>query len=265
MTKANYHTHTYRCKHAKGDVADYCRAAIAAGLEVLGISDHTPLPDDRWLNVRMEYAQLPDYCRAMDEAAAEFDELTLLRSAECEYDDGYHGYYQNELLGECNFDYLIGAVHYVPYHGEWIRAFGALTEPAHLVAYAEYFIRSMESGLFSFMAHPDVFGNVVMEWDENVRDCSKDMLQAAEELNMPLEINGYGFRKPNVTTPTGERDMYPWREFWELASEYDIRVLSNSDAHRPEDIVAGIAKAESLADELGLKRAQLNFGATQPA
>ena len=26
----NFHTHTYRCKHATGDVDDYCRAAPAA-------------------------------------------------------------------------------------------------------------------------------------------------------------------------------------------------------------------------------------------
>ena len=44
----NYHTHTYRCQHASGDVEDYCEAAVEQGLQVLGISDHTALPDDRW-------------------------------------------------------------------------------------------------------------------------------------------------------------------------------------------------------------------------
>ena len=29
---ANHHTHTYRCKHATGDVDDYCRAARRAEL-----------------------------------------------------------------------------------------------------------------------------------------------------------------------------------------------------------------------------------------
>ena len=27
-TLKNYHTHTYRCKHASGDVSDYIRAAL---------------------------------------------------------------------------------------------------------------------------------------------------------------------------------------------------------------------------------------------
>ena len=43
----NFHTHTYRCKHAAGDVADYCKAAVGFGMKTLGFSDHSALPDDR--------------------------------------------------------------------------------------------------------------------------------------------------------------------------------------------------------------------------
>ena len=50
--KHNFHTHTFRCKHAKGDVDDYCRRALELGMETLGFSDHTALPDDRWLVAR---------------------------------------------------------------------------------------------------------------------------------------------------------------------------------------------------------------------
>ena len=46
--KRNYHTHTYRCQHARGDCVDYARVASELGMEVLGFSDHTPLPDGRW-------------------------------------------------------------------------------------------------------------------------------------------------------------------------------------------------------------------------
>ena len=53
----NLHTHTYRCKHAEGDVNDYCREAAKAGLSIVGISDHVPFPDNRWLDVRMHYSE----------------------------------------------------------------------------------------------------------------------------------------------------------------------------------------------------------------
>ena len=38
----NFHTHTRRCMHASGSDEDYVLAAIEAGYEVLGFSDHTP-------------------------------------------------------------------------------------------------------------------------------------------------------------------------------------------------------------------------------
>ena len=62
----NFHTHTYRCKHAEGDVEDYCRVAVEQGMSTLGFTDHTALPDDRWVSLRMYYAELPEYSRAID-------------------------------------------------------------------------------------------------------------------------------------------------------------------------------------------------------
>ena len=44
MKKINYHTHTYRCGHAKGTEEEMVQAAINMNIEELGISDHIPLP-----------------------------------------------------------------------------------------------------------------------------------------------------------------------------------------------------------------------------
>ena len=38
----NYHTHTKRCNHAKGEDKEYVEAAIKAGFKTLGFSDHAP-------------------------------------------------------------------------------------------------------------------------------------------------------------------------------------------------------------------------------
>lgn len=98
--KTNLHTHTYRCKHAEGEVDAYCQAAVEAGLETLGISDHTALPDDRWLDVRMSYAELPGYMDAISRAQEKFPQLKILRAAECEFDSCYLDYYRDELKGQ---------------------------------------------------------------------------------------------------------------------------------------------------------------------
>ncbi|MDP2791052.1 MAG: PHP domain-containing protein [Rectinemataceae bacterium] len=61
----NYHTHTFRCRHAEGDVVDYVAAAQKAGLEEIGFSDHCPHPDGRWRENRMDMADLPSYLEAL--------------------------------------------------------------------------------------------------------------------------------------------------------------------------------------------------------
>ncbi len=257
----NYHTHTYRCQHASGDINDYCQTAVEQGLQVLGISDHTALPDDRWPHVRMSFSELPDYTAAIDAAIREFKDkdLRVLKSAECEYAPEYHSYYKDTLLDEMAFDYLIGAAHFFPMNGDWVSSFSGVNSAAALRAYTDYFIESMESGLFAFMAHPDVFGACYHHWDSNTLNASRDMFAAAESLQVPLEINGYGMRKPKITTNDGIRCMYPWLPFWELASEYNIKVVANSDAHRPQDVSSNIAEASAIGEKLGLEFADLGY------
>jgi histidinol-phosphatase (PHP family) len=253
----NYHTHTYRCQHASGDVDDYCRAAVEQGLSVLGISDHSALPDNQWPGIRMDIAELPRYCRAVDDARAAFPELTVLKGMECEFAEPYRAFYRDTLLGELRFDYLIGAAHFFPLDGEWVGAYGGADTARGLKAYADYFIDSMRSGLFTFMAHPDLFGNCYLDWDANAESAARDILSAAAELNVPLEINGYGLRKPKIDTPAGKRCMYPWLPFWELAAEYNVTAIVNSDAHRPEDVASNLQQAAAIAADLGLLLADL--------
>lgn len=246
----NFHTHTGRCKHATGNVADYIEAGIKLGMTEIGISDHTPLPDERWLNVRMPMKDLGDYIDEIDSAKKKYSEIKILKAAECEYAPEYESFYNEVLLQEHSFDYLVGGVHYVPYHGNWINC-GALT-PRHLVAFAKYTIESMESGLFTFMAHPDVFGYAGLPWDESCVACSKDILVAAQELDMVLEINGYGLRKKKVEAADGARQPYPLSQFWKLAQDYKIEVICNSDAHQPQDIAANIEEAMMIAENNNL-------------
>jgi len=254
----NYHTHTWRCHHATGDVADYCEAARAAGMRVLGMSDHTPLPDGRWSGVRMPLEQLDDYLEDIERARAEFPELVILKALECEYIPEFESFYREELLGRRGLDYLVGGAHAFPLGGEWRNMYGQMTSPEALRAYADYLIEGMESGLFAFIAHPDLFGHDYLTWDADAEACSRDILAAAADLAVPLEINGYGMRKRLVEAPDGPRLAYPWEPFWRLAAEYDIRVLGNSDAHRPEDVAANIADGIALAERLGLALADMS-------
>ncbi len=254
----NYHTHTFRCKHAEGDVIDYARKAVEEKISVLGISDHTALPDDRWVGMRMAYAELADYIEAIEFARSEYPELTILKGMECEWTPQYHAFFRDELLGEYDFDYLILGCHYFSYNGAFVSSHSGIHSPRRLKAYAEFLISSMQSGLFDFVAHPDLFGLTYLSWDENATAASRDILSAAEQLNLPLEINGYGLCEKIISTPNGPRPAYPWLPFWRLAREYDVTVVVNSDAHHPEHVNNCLAEGRRLVENLGLKMADLN-------
>src|SRR4051812_28298406 len=107
------HTHTFRCQHASGDVPDYARIAAAGGCRVLGISDHVPLPDGRWAEVRMDMDELASYESAIAQAKRENPGLAILSGLECEWLPELGSYYRDELLGRRGYHYLIGAGHYV--------------------------------------------------------------------------------------------------------------------------------------------------------
>ncbi len=246
----NYHTHTYRCKHAVGDVEDYIKVADVLGMKEIGISDHTPLPDDWVSEIRMGMNELDDYTRSIDVAKVKFPQVNILKSMECDWVDSYKHFYQDELLGKRNYDYLIGAIHFYDNKKDWVYAYDT-AKTKDLIYYAGLFIEAMESGLFKFMAHPDLFGGSFSSWNKNIEAASREMIQAAEKLNIPLEINGNGFTRE--TNLKGSRP-YPIEKFWALAAEYPgLKVICNSDAHSPNDVFNGIEKGKALAMQYGLE------------
>ena len=258
MSTTNYHTHTKRCKHAAGEVADYCRCAVAEGVRVLGFTDHTPLPDGRWASVRMALEELSGYCADLDRASVNFPELLILKGLECDYAPEYISFYREELLEGRELHYLIGAVHWYRHRGEWCSVYGAKMDAAMLNSYARFLIESMESGLYAFMAHPDLFGVGCPNWNRDTRAAATAICRAAADLGLPLEINTYGFRKPCLETADGCRPKYPWAPFWEVAAEWNVPVVVNSDAHRPGDTLAAMDQGLELAERFGLERVRLD-------
>ena len=251
------HTHTSRCLHASEDVADYARVAAAGGMTVMGMSDHTPLPDGRWQDHRMRMAQLPGYIAAV--RGCRVPGLRVLLGMECDWAPEFASFYRDELLARHGFDYLIAGCHFTPDGRTWVGSFDNLTTPARLRAYARQAVATMESGLFAFLTHPDLFGVCNPRWTADTKACADEICAAAVALGVPLELNSYGIRKPWVPGEDGDRPGYPWRPFWEVAAHQGVRVVLSSDAHRPTDVFAGVAEITAMRDELGLVEAELPF------
>ena len=95
---------------------DMCRAGKAAGLRVMGISDHWVEPpcsgmdSEEWA---MDLNKLDDYVAALQKMKQELDDenFTLKIGLEVDFFFENHADTIQNLAGY-NFDYLIGSVHY---------------------------------------------------------------------------------------------------------------------------------------------------------
>lgn len=243
----DYHTHTPLCKHAEGHPREYAAAAQRLGLPELGLSDHSPMRQhfDDW---RMEWEEFPHYLEMVDEARAEFPALPIRLGLEVDYLEGGEKWIE-ELSGKADFDYLIGSVHYLS--RDW-----AVDDPKYIFKFAQgsvdeiwtlYFRlyeKAIRSRLFDFMGHPDLPKKFGHRPTGDLRRFYDPIVQALADTGTAFEINTAGLRKD-------VKEMYPAKQFLELARSANIPLLINSDAHAPGEVGADFDKAIALAKEVG--------------
>ena len=254
--RINLHTQTCLCKHGKGIPDEYCAEAVKADFAVLGFTEHSPFPDNRYNRTRMDYDQLALYRQWLDDAQRNFPELEILSGLEIDLDPDFSpAFYREELKERFHLDFLSGGVHFVhDGNGQCIWAGAGAHHPLEVIRlFTEKTILLMESGLVEFITHPDMVAGSIDRWTPEVKALFRDVVTAASSLDIPLEINTYGLRKPELNYPEGSRHPYPWAPFWELAAEYDAPCVIGSDAHNPADISGKLPEGYAFAEKLGLR------------
>lgn len=251
---SNFHTHTALCGHASGMPADYVRQAEKDGCSALGFSDHCPYPagsGDFWPEIRMTAEQAPSYLADV-RSAAEAVPFPVYAGFECEWDKDYESWYREELSGRLGADYLVLGSHWVTEGRSHVYAMD-ISSPQELHRYIDQTIDGIRSGLYSFLAHPDLFMGKWREWDADAEACLSALLDAAADCGLPIEINGLGMRRAPNMTRRGQRFQYPYEEFWQMAArDRRVKVLCNSDAHDPADVIRNARGARAFAERLGI-------------
>ena len=83
MQSFNLHTHTARCGHAAGEDEAYVLAAIEAGIQVLGFSDHVPWTTAKLFTDRMPMELKDDYLSSIEYLKNKYkNEITILSGYE---------------------------------------------------------------------------------------------------------------------------------------------------------------------------------------
>lgn len=250
--KANYHTHTERCRHAQGTERDYVQEALKAGVSVLGFSDHAPFPDHDF-GLRMLYGELPAYIAAVDQLTQEYiSDIILYKGLEIEYLPQYLSYYE-ELLTKKKLDYLILGEHfYLDAHGEMHNIYFA-ESTADYLDYARAIEAALKTGYFRMVAHPDLFTLTKFAWDRNCDEAAERIIEAADRNGVVLEYNANGLRRGVHDYPDGPRLMYPHPKFWEKVVGSGIPVVIGSDCHEAKQVWDGcMPTARQMLLDLGI-------------
>lgn len=262
LLKQNFHTHTYRCNHACGDVIDYYNSAKACGFTTLGFSDHLPFPlslKGPIRNIylwRMRYDQIDEYLSSLDKLSDQSKSMKIYKGFECEYFSEFSQYYK-ELVSKT--DYLILGSHFFYDRSQvFSSAYKVCNNQFGVSSYVDNVVEGLSSGYFKLLAHPDLFGLLYPRWDSFCESESDRIIQACIKYDIPLEVNGFGFIKGKIVTEEGTRYGYPWEPFWKFVTNYSkVRVVINSDAHYPWLISGGFDQSIALVKKYKLNLVSL--------
>lgn len=243
---ANYHTHTFRCGHATGTEREYIENAIKGGFKILGFSDHAPFrfPDGRESVYRIQTAMAQDYIDTLRALRDEYkDKIKIYIGFEMEY---YPKHFDEMLkyTRSLGAEYYILGQHYIENEDpDAIYSGSPCSNEAKLAEYTDCVINGMKSGVFKYVAHPDLF-NFIGDKEIKEREWRR-LCIAARETEIPLEINFLGIR-------TGRH--YPNEDFWRIAGEEKPKVIFGLDAHTAADTVdeKSLAIAKKTAAFYGL-------------
>ena len=244
---ANYHTHTWRCNHARGTERQYIENAIEGGIRILGFSDHTPcfFPHGHRSGFRMTPDQLDDYCETLLGLKREYaSDIELHIGLEVEY---YPELFDRlvRFCAERPIEYFILGQHFTGNEYDGVYSGSPTSEETVLAQYCEQVAAGAESGRFLYLAHPDLIhytGDPAV-YDRHIRN----MCRRVRAAGIPVEFNFLGW---------SDKRHYPSPVFWRIAAEEKMDVVFGADAHAPD----AVWNPEALkAGEAMIRDTQLNL------
>ena len=240
LKEYTFHSHTYRCGHAEKnkDIEDYVTEAVKYGFKKYGVSDHALLPGVIQPGIRGDYSLLEGYISEFNRCKALYgNQIEMYLGFEAEWSSYYKKYYES-LLRDRGFDYLICGQHcgfnkdFEPY---WYMTYELDQQEPGLLRYRDDIIGAIKSGLYLYIAHPDLFFMCCPEVTPLYEQITKEIIETAIEYNVALEINLHGLLRNKVRN--GIRyEEYPSNYFWEQAAKTKVKIVYGGDFHEVGEI-----------------------------
>jgi len=267
----DYHVHPDFSHDAEGSLEEYCRRAAEIGLKEICFTTHYE-PDPARAGIEhvvvsgRKQATNSDwpwhYLAAIEECRRAFPRLAIRAGVEVGYEMGLEGAIA-DFLGRHPFDFVLGGTHLLDHvaiaaHDE-LDTFRERLRPHGAEWFAERFFAyvraALESGLFDCIAHLDIYRKYVgplfgPELEPACEERLRRAVRQAAAAGVGVEVNTAGLRR-------GGTETYPPEWVVRAAHAAGVRVFTvGSDAHRVQDLGAGIEAGVALLARLGLSPAR---------
>lgn len=238
MQNFNYHTHTYRCRHADYSMSDedYVKELIKKGFKRIAFTDHMPDKEgiDSRTYMRMDYSEKEGYLNSVKYLREKYKDVIEIETGfEVEYLPGREKYLfdlKNEV------DKIVLGQHYI--YAEDNKSLKIFRHnefsDEDLIKYASYIDMAMKNNIPDIIVHPDIYMLSREKFGEAEAKVAHMICESAEKYDIPLEINLTEIQLYLIGRKN--KISYPSKEFWDIATNYDIRVLYGIDAHFKDQI-----------------------------
>lgn len=237
MKKFDLHTHHNRCGHARGTIEDYIQAAIRAGLDVIGISDHSPFfareSDHAAPGIAMAVSWFPEYIAEVQELKLKYaGKIEVLLGLESDFFPEVIDVYRNAYK-DIPFDYLIGSVHLCRGVSVFNKTRWNGLDLNEQIAVKEDYLRMIQAsarcGLFQIMGHMDAMKGYYPAYSLLPTPETDKTLEVISACGVAIEVNTSGKMK-------WSGGWYPSDDILERAHFYGVNITLGSDSHDPERV-----------------------------
>ncbi len=261
----NHHTHSI-FSDGNSQPEEYIVAAIEKGFNLLGFTEHSPLPFDNPFSFKAE--KKDEYMVLMNALKQQYSpQIAVYSGMEMDYIPRMSENF-SKVKAEYKLDYLIGSVHLVrPEHSDdlWFtdgpdyktyddglnNLFGGDIKKAVKTYY--YQVNEMiESQQFDILGHFDKIkmhnrDRFFKEDESWYKLLVNETLSLVQDKDLIVEVNTRGIYKQRSNT------SYPGLEILKQMKIMRIPVMVNSDAHKPHELDGEFGYGYNLLKAVGIK------------
>ena len=270
MQTYTLHTHTVGFD-GRDSVQAMVNSARDIGFKTIGISNHfivNPIIKDTKMypySVSGGYSNI--YSSSFDEAILRFEphyheiltlreqnlDMRILRGMEVDFfkDEKWLSGFE-KAIQILKPDYIIGSAHFVEYNGTLLNVHDlknadTKTQEKLLKIYWTNVANAAASGLFTWMAHLDLPKKVFLGQEDKWAEYESMAVESIAKSKTAVEINTSGY-KPYCDEP------YPSIRILKMIKQNNVPVLICDDAHETKNLGRHFDEAETLIQQMKLKR-----------